>query len=250
VRIAVAVLNDIHGNLPALEAVLDEVRGAAVDRIVVGGDVFPGPMAHLVLRRLVTCGTPVDFIYGNGDVTILDHVAGRAPKLPESYRPSVRWNAEQLEPSEVRAIAGWPMTRRAAVPPIGDILFCHATPRNENEIFTELTPEDRLIPVFDPANVALVVCGHTHIVMDRTIGRTRVVNPGSVGMPFGPAGADWMILGPDIEFRHTNYDLQRAAERVRASAYPGAEEFATKYVLQPPSADDMLKMYGQHELRS
>ena len=86
--------------------------------------------------------------------------------------------------------------------------------------------------------------------MDRTIGRTRVGNPGSVGMPFGPAGADWMILGPDVEFRHTNYDLTHAAERVRASAYPAAEEFATKYVLQPPSADDMLKLYGQHELKS
>ena len=119
----IAVLNDIHGNLPALEAVLDEVRGAGVDRIVVGGDVFPGPMAHLVLRRLVTCGIPVDFIYGNGEIAILDHVAGRAPKVPESYRPSVRWNAEQLESSEVHAIAEWPMTRRVAVPPIGDILF-------------------------------------------------------------------------------------------------------------------------------
>jgi len=248
--VRVAVLNDIHGNLPALEAVLDEVRGAQIDRIVVGGDVFPGPLSHVVLRTLVTCGIPVDFIYGNGEVAILDELAGRAPRVPEAYRPAIRWNGEQLEPQEVRAIAEWPMTRRLQVPPLGDVLFCHATPRNENDVFTVNTPEDRLASIFDAVNSALVVCGHTHLVMDRTIGRTRVVNPGSVGMPFGPAGAHWMILGPSIEFRHTSYDLRRAADRVRASEYPAAEEFAAKYILQPPSEEDMLKVYERAEIRS
>src|SRR5258708_1062556 len=97
----IAVLNDIHGNLPALEAVLDEVAGDGVDRIVVGGDVFPGPTPHLVLRRLRDAGVPVDFIYGNGEVAVLEQLAGKVPRLlPESYRPSVRWNAEQLESAE------------------------------------------------------------------------------------------------------------------------------------------------------
>jgi predicted phosphodiesterase len=248
--VPIAVLNDIHGNLPALEAVLADVRCAGVDRIVVGGDVFPGPMAHLVLRELMTCGMGVDFIYGNGDVTILDEVAGRIPRLPEPYRPSVRWNAAQLEPEEIRALAEWPFTLRVNVPPLGEVLFCHASPRNENEIFTALTPEGRLLSVFAAVREPVVVCGHTHLVMDRMIGRTRVVNPGSVGMPFGPAGADWMILGPGIEFRHTNYDLQRAADRVRASGYPGAEEFASSCILQPRSAAEMLQLYEQHALTS
>jgi diadenosine tetraphosphatase ApaH/serine/threonine PP2A family protein phosphatase len=137
------------------------------------------------------------------------------------------------------------MTLRMNVPPIGDVLFCHATPRDENEIFTRLTPEDRVIPIFDSANAALVVCGHTHIVMDRKIGGVRVVNPGSVGMPFGPPGADWMILGPDVDLRHTGYDFERAAERIRSSGYPGAEEFAAKHVLHPPSVEEMLEVYRQ-----
>lgn len=242
----VAVLNDIHGNLPAAEAVLDEVRAARVDRIVVGGDVFPGPMAHLVLRALLTCGIPTEFIYGNGEVAVLDELAGRTPRVPEAYRSSVRWNAQQLDPGERECISHWPMTLRLNVPPLGDVCVCHATPRNENEILTRLTPEDRLLPLFNSVGAAIVVCGHTHIAMDRTIGPTRVVNPGSVGMPFGPPGADWMVLGPGLEFRHTSYDLQRAADRVRASGYPGAEEFSTKYILQPPSEEDMLKVYADY----
>src|SRR5262249_33739989 len=155
-----AVLNDIHGNLPALEAVLEEVRRAGVDRIVVGGDVFPGPMAHQVLRRLLPCGLPVGFIFGNGEVAILGAAAGGAPRVPEAYLPSIHWNAEQLEAAEVRTIAEWPMTLRLNVPALGDVLFCHATPRNENEIFTHLTADDRLIPIFDAANATVVVCGH------------------------------------------------------------------------------------------
>lgn len=245
----VAALYDIHGNLPALEAVLSEVRAAEVDRIVVGGDVFPGPMPHLVLRALAACGVPVDFIYGNGEVAILDELAGRIPRLPEAYRQSLRWNAEQLDSGERDFVSRWPMTLRIDVPSIGDVLFCHATPRNENDIFTKLTSDDRLAPIFESVDAALVACGHTHIVMDRTVGGTRVVNPGSVGMPFGTPGADWMVLGPGIDFRHTDYDRRRAAARVCESGYPTAEEFASKYILQPPSQADMLKVYERAELR-
>jgi predicted phosphodiesterase len=249
--VRVAVLNDIHGNLPALEAVLDELHGAGVDRVVVGGDVFPGPTPHLALRRLLDLGLPVAFIYGNGEVAMLEQLAGKTPRLlPESYRPLVRWNADQLDDRERRMIAGWPMTLRLNVPPIGDVLFCHATPRDENEIFTQVTAEERLMPMFDAVKAAVVVCGHTHMQFDRRVGKTRVVNAGSVGMPFGPAGADWLILGPDVELLHTNYDVDAAAERIRRSGYPGAEEFVTKYVLQPPSAAEMLKLYSEHELKS
>jgi predicted phosphodiesterase len=245
----IAVLNDIHGNLPALDAVLVELRDAGVDRIVVGGDVFPGPMAHLVLRRLSEIPWPVDSIYGNGEIAVLEHLAGQQPKrVPEAYRPVIAWNADQLDRDERTAVAIWPKTLRLQLPTVGDVVFCHATPRDENEIFTQLTDEDRLRPIFDRANASLVVCGHTHMPFDRMVGSTRVVNAGSVGMPFGPAGADWLILGSEIEFRHTDYDLEAAAERVRQSGYPGADEFATKYVLHPPSAADMLKVYSAHEL--
>jgi hypothetical protein len=77
---------------------------------------------------------------------------------------------------------------------------------------------------------------------DRTIGDVRVVNAGSVGMPFGPPGADWLLLGSEVELRRTTYDLARAAERVRQTAYPQADDFAAS-IIAPPSADAMLAAF-------
>jgi predicted phosphodiesterase len=247
--VRIAALYDIHGNLPALEAVLDEVRGTKVDRIVVGGDLFPGPMAHHTLARLLDGPTHVDFIYGNGDVALVQHLSGQIPSLlPESSRPIIKWNADHLDADQCRLVVSWPMTLRLTIPPLGEVLFCHATPRNENEIFTRTTAEGRLTPIFDSTNAAVVVCGHTHMPFDRIVGKTRVVNAGSVGMPFGRTGADWLLLGPDVELRHTSYDLDAAVDRIRRSGYPQADEFATKYVLQPPSETEMLTLYAKHEL--
>jgi hypothetical protein len=84
---------------------------------------------------------------------------------------------------------------------------------------------------------------------DRMVGKKRVVNAGSVGMPFGTAGADWLLLGPGIELRHTPYDLTLAAERIRKTNYPQAEEFAARNVLQPPAAEQMLKLFERAELK-
>lgn len=246
----VAALYDIHGNLPALEAVLADVRAANVNHVVVGGDIFPGPMAHDTLARLSTVQVPVDFIYGNCDVAVMEHIAGKVPSLmPESYRPIIKWNADRLDAEQRRLLETWPLTFRLAIPPLGSVLFCHATPHNENDIFTRATSEDRLRPIFDTADAAIVVCGHTHMQFDRVVGNTRVVNAGSVGMPFGRTGADWLLLGPDVELRHTSYDLQAAADRVRRSGYAGAEEFAAKSILAPPSEAQMMKLYAGAELK-
>jgi predicted phosphodiesterase len=239
----VAALFDIHSNLPALDAVLDQVREAGVDQIVVGGDVLPGPMPRESLDRLLALDTPVQFVFGNGEVAVLEHMAGREPAaVPELYRPSTRWTAQQI-PEYQKLLAGWPKTVRLEIGGLGDALFCHATPRDENEIFTRLTPEDRLLPIFDGLGVSVVVCGHTHMQFDRMIGSTRVVNAGSIGMPFGEPGADWLLLGPDVRLRHTSYDLTAAVERIRATQYPFPGDFAQRYVLQPPSAADMLDTF-------
>ena len=246
----VAALYDIHGNLPALEAVLDEVRQERVDRIVVGGDVVPGPMPREVLARLLALDVPVGFIHGNGETAVLEAMAGRDhPAVPERYRPLMRWTAQSLQPEYEAILRSWPLTLRLDVAGCGPVLFCHATPRDDNEIFTRLTPEERLLPVFKGLNASLVVCGHTHMQFDRTIGATRIVNAGSVGMPFGEAGADWLLLGPDVELRHTNYDQAAAAERMRATDYPDAQAFVTQYVLQQPSAAAMLEAFTRASLR-
>ena len=122
-------------------------------------------------------------------------------------------------------------------------------PEATRRLFTRLTPEKPLLPIFDAAEAAVVVCGHTHMPFDRRIGNTRVVNAGSVGMPFGEPGASWLLLGPSVELRRTNYDLEAAAERIRAARYPGAADFAARHVLSPPREADMLEAFRRVELR-
>jgi predicted phosphodiesterase len=244
----IAALYDIHGNLPALEAVLAAVRRAGADRIVVGGDVLPGPMPRETLACLLELSIPVEFLRGNGETALLAQMAGRdLGKLPEQAREALQWVAEQLQPAHERLIARWAPTLRIAIPGPGDVLFCHATPRSDTEIFTRLTPEQRLRPIFQGLGVPLVVCGHTHMQFDRAVGATRVVNAGSVGMPFGAPGACWLLLGPDVELRHTPYDLPAAAARIRSTSYPQAQEFAQHSVLQPPTEAEMLAHYSKTE---
>ena len=246
----IAALYDIHGNLPALEAVLEEICGLDVDRIVVGGDVLPGPMPHQTLALLNGLKIPVQFIYGNGETAVLDEIAGRPnAAVPQQYRPVIQWTAQQLDHPQRQMLSTWPKTVQLEIAGLGTVLFCHATPRNENEIFTRRTPESALLPRFEGLNVALVVCGHTHMQFDRTVGGVRVVNAGSVGMPFGEPGANWLLLGPDVQFRHTHYDLTKAAEIIRATNYPQAEDFAANNVLHPPSEEKMLNVFARPELK-
>ncbi|HEY1375770.1 MAG TPA: metallophosphoesterase family protein [Gemmataceae bacterium] len=249
----VAAIYDVHGNLPALEAVLGEVRRANVDRVVVGGDVLPGPMPGECLALLLGLDPPAQFILGNGDREVLAQTAGAETDwfrtAPAAWREPVRWTAQQLGPDHARALADWPATRRLDVPGLGPVLFCHATPRNDTDVFTRLTPEDRLRPLFDQTGAAVVVCGHTHMQFDRMVGAVRVVNAGSVGMPFGEPGAYWLLLGPDVGLRRTAYDLARAAERVRATDYPQAEQFAAHNVLQPPPEEKTLEALARAELK-
>jgi len=241
----VAALYDVHGNLPALEAVLAETRRLGVDRIVVGGDVVPGPMCRECLERLRNLDRPVHFIRGNGESAVLAHRAGRgADSLPEQAREAVRWVADQLQADDEQMLAGWPETLTLTIDPLGEVLFCHATPRSDTEIFTVRTPEDRLLAVFEGVTARLVVCGHTHMQFDRAIGPARVVNAGSVGMPFGERGAHWLLLGPEVDLRYTRYDFDAAADRVRATDYPQAQEFADCYILQPPTEEEMLRRFA------
>lgn len=246
----VAALYDIHGNLPALEAVLDEVRQAGVDLVVVGGDVVPGPMPRETLGRLRDLDIPARFIHGNGERAVLTQRSGEEPtEVPERFRGAVRWVAEQLDSEDERWMASWPATLRVDIPELGEVMFCHATPRSDTEIFTRLTPVDRLVPVFAGLDVGLVVCGHTHIQLDRMVGPIRVINAGSVGMPFGEPGAYWLLLGPDVQLRHSDYDLASAADRIRSTEYPQADDFATHHVVQPPSEAQMLEAFSRVELR-
>jgi len=153
----------------------------------------------------------------------------------------LEWTADRLSDDQLVAIGGWPATLRHAVPGLGEVLFCHATPRDDNEIFTEVTPEAALQPVFEPTGANVVVCGHTHMPFDRQVGSVRVINAGSVGMPFGRPGAHWLILAPGrIESRITAYGLGAAEKLLNGSGYPNPMPYDLR---KPPGRDHVVARF-------
>ena len=186
----VATLYDVHGNIRALEAVLNEIPDDAT--IVVGGDVAVGPHPSETLERLRALGDRVLWLRGNADRELTPGEQGLAP--PEAIEP-VR---AKLTDEQIAFLYGLPPTVQ-----IDRVLFCHATPRNDVDVFTELTPEDRIAPLFADVDADVVVCGHTHMQFERTIAGKRVINSGSVGMPYEDLpGAYWTL---DLEHRRTEY---------------------------------------------
>lgn len=231
----VAALYDVHGNTPALEAVLADVPEDAM--IVCGGDCAAGPFPSETLERLRGLGDRVHWIRGNADRELDPAERGIAP--PDV----IGWVRDQLTEEQIAFLHAKPEQTELEVDGVGTVLFCHATPRNDTEVFIEGTPDERVAPLFEGVHADVVVCGHTHMQFKREVAGITVVNAGSVGMPFGEPGADWLLLGPDIQLRHTAYDLEGAAARIRASAYPWPEDFVTRYILKPPSAAEMLDVF-------
>ncbi|HZT84487.1 MAG TPA: metallophosphoesterase family protein [Gaiellaceae bacterium] len=188
----VAALYDIHGNLSALEAVLAEVPDDAT--IVVGGDVVAGgDEPSETLARLRALGDRVRWVRGNADRELHPGERGLVPE------PLVEQTRARLSEEEIAFLHGLPETQQ-----IGDVLYCHASPRNDVDIFTERTPEERIAPLFEGLDVAAVVCGHTHTQYERTVAGVRVINAGSVGMPYEEEpGAYWLL---DLSHRRTPYE--------------------------------------------
>jgi putative phosphoesterase len=189
----VAALYDIHGNLPALDAVLPEVDA---DVILVGGDFVLGPWPAETYERLRSLEGDVRFIRGNADREVAEEKPGRAP-------PELMEFARGRLPEEALSfLRSLPLTET-----IGGVLFCHATPRNDEEIFTRISPDERWAEALAGVTAEVVVCGHTHVQFDRRVGDVRLVNAGSIGMPYErEPGAYWALLdGTDVELRRTEY---------------------------------------------
>ena len=239
----VAALYDIHGNLPALEAALTEVDDAGCDLVVVGGDVALGPMPRESLDLLIGRGDQVRFIRGNCDremVAVLD----REPNTGRAWEARLRWASERITPAQRELLATLPPTMTIEIDGIGSVLFCHGSPRSDEEIITRVSPERRLAGLLAGVTQDVVVCGHTHVQFDREVEGRRLINAGSVGMPYeGRPGAYWAALGPDVTFRRTLYDLERAAQEIRASGFPEAMEFTRKELLAPMAAAEASEFF-------
>ncbi len=234
----VAAISDIHGNLPALEAVLAEVEREAPDLVVVCGDVASGPMPAETIDLLQTVPR-TRFVSGNADRGLVEEFDGKpASEMPG---PFAVWCAAQIVREQRDFLASFePTVAVHDVDGLGRVLFCHATPRNDTDIMTVETPMERMRRHVGGVDGAVVVCGHTHMQFDRAVDRVRVVNAGSVGMPYGEPGAYWAMLGPGLRLRRTDYDREAAAERIRAKDWSNADEFARENVLAVPSIEQAM----------
>jgi putative phosphoesterase len=224
--VSVAALSDVHGNLPALEAVLEEIGALGVHLVVSGGDIVAGPFPAKTLDALRALGDGVRFVRGNAD------------------RDPGEWAAAKLTPEQLEFLAGQPETISVDIDGLGRVLFCHGSPRSDEEMITPATPPERVAPMLAGIDARVVVCGHTHMQFDRTIAGKRVVNAGSVGMPYAARpGAYWALLGPGVEFRRSDYDLEAAAARIRATDFPGADDFARGNVLAVPTEQEAIRVF-------
>ena len=225
----VAVLSDIHGNLPALRAVLSDLEREEVEEVVVAGDTISGPWPVEVLDAIAALDARV--VRGNADQEVLQRSA--------RYGPLAVWCADLLGEERLAAAASWPLTLEFDVEGLGRVLVCHSTPTSDEPIYTRITPEDELVELLGPVQADVLVCGHTHMQYDRAlVGGLRVVNPGSIGMPYeGQPGAFWALLGPSVDFRRTTYDAASTVEAVRELSAPIREELLT-VLIDPPSSDE------------
>jgi predicted phosphodiesterase len=233
--VRVAAISDIHGNLPALEAVLAEIDAEGVDAIVCGGDLMGGPFSVEVFDRLASM-PHVRFVRGNADRQVLEGT--------DEYGVDWEVERERLGDARLAPIATWPLTVEFDVDALGRTLFCHAVPSADEPIFTRITPDDAVIELLGDVEAGLLVCGHTHVQFDRVLPTgLRIVNAGSVGMPYeGRRGAFWALLGPVVDLRRTEYDVEAAATTIRASGRPVDEQLAG-YLVEPPDPDEVTSYF-------
>ncbi len=247
----VAVLSDIHGVLPALEAVLAEPDVRSADRVVLTGDLAAGPQPVETLDALVGLGDRAVWVRGNADRELVAIGRGGQSSIPDPVAP---WAASQLRPDQVELLDALPLSVVLDIDGLGRTLFCHATPRDDEEVVLVDSRLERWAEVFATldGSVSTVVCGHTHMPFVRLADRRLVVNPGSVGMPYGGAGAHWALLTDDgaVTLRRTHFDLDVACTRVAAeSTYPDAREFAEYYLRSAASDADALRVFGPRDGR-
>jgi predicted phosphodiesterase len=248
----IVVLSDIHGVLPALEAVLAEPDVRSAERIVLTGDLAAGPQPVETLDALAALGDRAVWVRGNADRELVTLSGGGQAPIPDPIAP---WAAAQLRADQVRLLDSLPLSVTLDLDRLGRTVFCHATPRDDEEVVLVGSRLERWADVFSTLDdsVSTVVCGHTHMPFVRLVDRRLVVNPGSVGMPYGGAGAHWALLGDDggVTMRVTRFDIDAACTRVTAgSSYPNAREWAGHFLRSRASDADALRVFGPRDGRT
>jgi putative phosphoesterase len=213
----VLALYDIHANADALEAVLADPRAARPDAVVVGGDAVPGQFAQATLDRLEQLDAPVRWVRGNGEREVAEAVGAPPPAEDDLVGRFAAITAAELGDARSRALGELPLTLE-----LDGVLYCHASPRRDDEMLTRLSPDERWAEALAEVDAAVVVAGHTHQQDDRVVGGVRLLNAGSVGLPYeGDGAARWLWVSDGVpELRSTAYDAAAAGERMLAAGWP------------------------------
>jgi predicted phosphodiesterase len=246
------VLADVHGNAVALAAVLAELEREQPDAVVHCGDLTWGPLPAETVELLA--GRGVLFVRGNAERAVTEIVERlREPGAEATQRE--RWMVEQHDAPLRVLVASFPETVELEVDGVGDVLFCHGSPRSDEELVTVETPEARLAEALAGTSAGIVATAHTHVRYERRVLGRTLFNPGSVGLPYeGAPGAYWALLGaagpsgvrapngPNrnvIEHRRTAYDLDEAERRYRDSGDPMTDEMI-EILRQPPTPAEVI----------
>ena len=240
----VAVLSDVHGNAPALEAVRAELD-PSVDLVVFGGDLTWGPLPQdtLALVREISAAHDCVFVRGNAERALLEFAHDDRVDL----KPRERWMLDQHEDDDLSFLRTFVPSVTVAVDGLSHVVFCHGSPLCDEDLITSETPPERLSRLTATIDERVVVSAHTHVQFDRTCADVRSINPGSVGMPYeGRPGAFWAVLGPGVELRRTDYDLEETFSRYRATTDPLAEEMV-EALARPATREEVIAHAEQLE---
>jgi predicted phosphodiesterase len=228
----VAALADVHGNAPALAAVLGELEREEPELVVFCGDLTWGSLPQETLALVRGLGIPARFVRGNADRMVgVEDGSVRGP-----------WMAARHTAKDLAFLATFEPTVTVDVDGLGPTCFCHGSPRSDEECVTERTPAERVREFMADREEQVVVTAHVHLQFDRAVDGIRSVGPGSVGLPYGdqPGYAYWALLGPDVELRRTPYDLDHAIGLMRATDDPRAETIV-ELMLSPTSREEVIE---------
>ncbi len=246
-----AVLSDIHGVLPVLDAVLAEPDVVAADLVVITGDHASGPQPVSVLDRLSMLADRVVLVRGNADRELVALARGESIDIPDDVTP---WAVEQLSSEHIDLLAGLPHPVTLQVDGFGPVMFCHGTPRDDEEVVLVDSRLERWAEVFEalPGEVQTVVCGHTHMPFTRLVDRRLVINPGSIGMPYGRPGGHWALLRRgEVSMRRTVVDVDSVcAQVVAGSGFPGCQEWVDYFVRAVASDAEALTLFAPRDGRT
>jgi predicted phosphodiesterase len=232
----IAALYDIHGNAPALRAVLAEVALVPGVHVVVGGDIVWGPLPDETLE-LVRGIDGATVIRGNTDREIAE-LHGEEDGLDAAAAAIVRACGEAIGSDGCAYLGGLPETATR-----DDVLFCHGSPRSDTDPITPETSGELVAEMLAGTEEPFVVFGHTHVQFRRTVAGHQLVNPGSVGLPSGRPGAYWALFDDDtVELRRTEYDVAAAARAFEARGLAGWEGFAAR-ITAPPAIADVVSRF-------